>query len=45
MCPLDGEAVTLCCGKTPFELPRGDRLVNGDNTVIIDCPTYRKGEH
>lgn len=22
----DGEAVTLCCGRTPFELPRTDRL-------------------
>jgi hypothetical protein len=22
----DGEAVTFCCGRTPFELPRTDRL-------------------
>lgn len=27
----DGEAVTSCCGRTPFELPRMDRLtVNPD---------------
>jgi hypothetical protein len=22
----DGEAVTSCCGRTPFELPRTDRI-------------------
>lgn len=25
-CPPEGEAVTPCCGVTPFELPRTDRL-------------------
>lgn len=25
-CPPDGSAVTPCCGRTPFELPRTDRM-------------------
>lgn len=28
-CPPDGKGVTPCCGKTPFELPRGDRFGTG----------------
>jgi hypothetical protein len=26
MCPPVGVYLTPCCGKTPFELPKGDRL-------------------
>lgn len=25
-CPPDGSGLTLCCGRTPFELPLGDRI-------------------
>ncbi len=25
-CPADGSQVTPCCGRTPFDLPRTDRL-------------------
>lgn len=25
-CPPEGFFTTPCCGKTPFELPRGDRM-------------------
>ena len=25
-CPPDGGGLTPCCGKTPFELPRTDRM-------------------
>lgn len=25
-CPPDGSGLTPCCGRTPFELPRGDRI-------------------
>lgn len=36
-CPHDGEYQTPCCGKTPFELPRTDRM-----TVRKDLVTCRK---
>ena len=26
MCPLPDYGTTPCCGKTPFELPIGDRI-------------------
>lgn len=25
-CPPDGSGLTPCCGRTPFELPLGDRI-------------------
>ena len=25
-CPPDGSGLTPCCGRTPFELPRTDRM-------------------
>ncbi|WP_060887647.1 hypothetical protein [Streptomyces caniscabiei] len=31
-CPPDGSGVTPCCGRTPFELPRTDRM-STDSTV------------
>lgn len=33
-CPGPGEGITRCCGRTPFELPRTDRMttVPGDVT-------------
>lgn len=33
--PLLGDAVTPCCGRTPFELPRSDRLTVHD--VLVTC--------
>ena len=25
-CPPDGSGITPCCGETPFDLPRTDRM-------------------
>lgn len=37
----DGEAVTDCCKKTPFELPKTDQLVVESNKPHqVDCPEY-----
>lgn len=35
-CPMPGEAVTLCCGRTPHELPRTDRMTV--HTELVTCP-------
>jgi hypothetical protein len=32
-CPPDGEATMPCCGKTPFEVPRNDRMTLNDERV------------
>jgi len=34
-CPRRGEQVTLCCGKSPFDLPRTDRLT--EDPALITC--------
>ncbi|MFG3046294.1 hypothetical protein ACGFZR_15360 [Streptomyces sp. NPDC048241] len=34
-CPPDGSGLTPCCGRTPFELPRGDRISSEAPTT---CP-------
>lgn len=31
--PLVGACVTACCGKTPFELPRHDRIATDPDLV------------
>lgn len=38
----DGEAVTDCCKKTPFELPRTDEIVSANDKKPhqVDCPEY-----
>ncbi len=36
--PLEGEAVTLCCGMTPFELPYMDRLTLDADLVTCNAP-------
>jgi hypothetical protein len=37
----DGEAVTDCCHKTPFELPRTDQLeIASKVSPHVDCPEY-----
>ncbi len=35
--PAHGEAVTPCCGASPFELPRTDQLTL--NPAAITCTT------
>jgi hypothetical protein len=32
-CPFDGEQVTPCCHRTPFDLPRGDKITTDHKTV------------
>lgn len=34
-CPPDGSGLTPCCGRTPFELPRTDRI---SSEAPITCP-------
>jgi hypothetical protein len=34
-CPPDGQYVTPCCGLTPFELPRGDRIT--EDPALVTC--------
>jgi hypothetical protein len=34
-CPPDGQYVTPCCGLTPFELPRGDRIT--EDPALATC--------
>lgn len=34
----DGEAVTSCCGRTPFELPRTDRMTV--DQALATCTGY-----
>lgn len=38
----DGEAVTDCCKKTPFELSHADRIVVEDpkKQHQVNCPEY-----
>lgn len=37
-CPPPGQAVTPCCGRTPFELPRTDRIALGPMVVTCQGP-------
>lgn len=37
-CPPKGKAVTPCCGKTPFELPRTDRMTLKKSLVTCGKP-------
>ena len=32
-CPPDGSGLTPCCGQTPFELPRTDRMATDPGFV------------
>lgn len=34
--PQAGNAVTACCGHTPFELKRDDRMTN--DPALVTCP-------
>ena len=33
-------ALTVCCGKNPFELPRGDRATM--DPKMVTCPQFKK---
>lgn len=35
-CPEDDDALTPCCGFSPFELPRTDRLTLDPELVTCD---------
>lgn len=37
--PLGDEALTPCCNRVPFELPRTDRLTL--DAGLISCPAVR----
>lgn len=32
-CPPDGSQVTPCCGESPFDLPRTDRITEDSEQV------------
>lgn len=34
-CPPHGESLTPCCGRTPFELPRTERITVDD--LLVTC--------
>ncbi len=35
--PPDGSGLTRCCGRTPFELPRTDRMTDGITSVTCSA--------
>jgi hypothetical protein len=37
-CPPDGSGLTTCCGRTPFELPRVDRMSTDPAAVTCTPP-------
>ena len=37
-CPPHGAAMTPCCARTPFELPRTDRITLNDADVTCGFP-------
>lgn len=36
-CPPIGSGVMPCCGRTPFEVPRTDRMTEQD--ALVNCST------
>ncbi|MFF7946981.1 hypothetical protein [Streptomyces griseorubiginosus] len=38
-CPPDGSGLTPCCGRTPFELPLGDRISSEAPTTCPGAPS------
>jgi hypothetical protein len=40
-CPPDGAGVTPCCGRTPFELPRTDRM--STDSALVTCRANKAG--
>jgi hypothetical protein len=43
-CPPDGQGFTPCCGKTPFELPRTDRITLDPSLVTCHSDLTVPGE-
>jgi hypothetical protein len=41
-CPREGESVTRCCGRIPFELPRDDRMTL--DPALVTCSTVQSGD-
>ncbi|MFF7837594.1 hypothetical protein ACFZC6_01970 [Streptomyces ossamyceticus] len=41
-CPPDGSGLTPCCGRTPFELPRTDRMAT-DPALVTCQPAVSSG--
>jgi hypothetical protein len=39
-CPKRGSGVTPCCGRSPFELPRTDRLTL--DPALVTCTAERE---
>lgn len=37
-CPREGESVTLCCGRSPFELPSRHRMTLDSALVTCNRP-------
>lgn len=42
MCPVDGDGLTGCCYRTPFELPVSDRLTTHPDYVT--CTRYETAD-
>jgi len=42
-CPPGDSALTPCCGKSPFELPRTDRLTVHDEQVTCRSGSSEEG--
>jgi len=42
LCPPTGQALTPCCGRSPFELPRTDRITLDPNLVTCVPPADPK---
>jgi hypothetical protein len=40
-CPPDGSRVTPCCGESPFDLPRTDRIT--EDPAQVTCDGERAG--
>lgn len=38
-CPVSGSTQMPCCGRTPFEVPRTDRITNDSDSVTCGKPT------
>lgn len=34
-CPPDGSGIMPCCGRTPFEVPRTDRMTS--DPALVTC--------
>ncbi|MEU4256297.1 hypothetical protein AB0B42_00545 [Streptomyces fradiae] len=44
-CPPDGSGLTPCCGRTPFELPLGDRISSETVTCTEPAPASLRDQY